>query len=184
MVSDPLHGRVALVTGGGRGIGRAISLAFAEDGADVAVNYRRNKDAADETVAAIEAIGRRAVAVPGSLEVLDEVQAVASTAIDALGPVDILVNNAGVASRGNSVADTDPDEVLRLLRTHAIGPHWLSAAVLPGDADPSTRRHRVHLVRRHPPVCGQRCALQHGQSPRWRRWRSRSRRKSGTTAST
>jgi len=132
MVSDPLHGRVALVTGGGRGIGRAISLAFAEDGADVAVNYRRDKDAADETVAAIEAIGRRAVAVPGSLEVLEEVQAAASTAIDALGPVDILVNNAGVASRGNSVADTDPDEVLRLLRTHAIGPHWLSAAVLPG----------------------------------------------------
>src|SRR6478752_4080724 len=132
MVADPLHGRVALVTGGGRGIGRAISLAFAEDGADVAVNYRRDKEAADETVAAIEAIGRRAVAVPGSLEVLEEVQAVASTAIGALGPVDILVNNAGVASRGNSVADTEPDEVLRLLRTHAIGPHWLSAAVLPG----------------------------------------------------
>jgi len=132
MVADPLHGRVALVTGGGRGIGRAISLAFAEDGADVAVNYRRDQDAADETVAAIEALGRRALAVPGSLEVLEEVQAVASTAIDALGPVDILVNNAGVASRGNSVADTDPDEVLRLLRTHAVGPHWLSGAVLPG----------------------------------------------------
>jgi NAD(P)-dependent dehydrogenase (short-subunit alcohol dehydrogenase family) len=132
MVADPLHGRVALVTGGGRGIGRAISLAFAEDGADVAVNYRRDKDAADETVAAVEAMGRRAVAVPGSLEVLEEVQAVASTATDALGPVDILVNNAGVASRGHAVADTDPEEVLRLLRTHAIGPHWLSAAVLSG----------------------------------------------------
>jgi NAD(P)-dependent dehydrogenase (short-subunit alcohol dehydrogenase family) len=123
---------VALVTGGGRGIGRAISLAFAEDGADVAINYRRDKDAADETVAEIEAMGRRAVAVGGSLEVLEEVQAAASAAIDALGPVDILVNNAGVASRGNSVADTDPEEVLRLVRTHAIGPHWMSAAVLPG----------------------------------------------------
>jgi NAD(P)-dependent dehydrogenase (short-subunit alcohol dehydrogenase family) len=131
MASSSLHGRTALVTGGGRGIGRAISLALAEDGADVAVNYRRDKDAAEETVAAIEAMDRRAVAVSGSLEVLDEVQAVASAAIDALGPVDILVNNAGIASRGNSVADTDPEEVLRLLRTHAIGPHWLSAAVLP-----------------------------------------------------
>ena len=55
-----LSGRVALVTGGGRGIGRAISLALAEDGADVAVNYRRDEAAAKETVAAIEAIGRRA----------------------------------------------------------------------------------------------------------------------------
>jgi NAD(P)-dependent dehydrogenase (short-subunit alcohol dehydrogenase family) len=131
-VPDALQGRVALVTGGGRGIGRAISLAFAQDGADVAVNYRRDNDAADETVAEIKAMGRRAVAVGGSLEVLEEVQAVAAAAIDALGPVDILVNNAGVASRGNSVADTDPEEVLRLVRTHAVGPHWLSAAVLPG----------------------------------------------------
>jgi NAD(P)-dependent dehydrogenase (short-subunit alcohol dehydrogenase family) len=131
MATDSLQGRVALVTGGGRGIGRAISLALAEDGAAVAVNYRRDKDAADETVAEIEALGRRAIAVAGSVEVLEEVQAVAAGAIEALGPVDILVNNAGVASRGHSVADTDPAEVERLLRTHAIGPHWLSAAVLP-----------------------------------------------------
>src|SRR4051794_5263464 len=132
MVSNSLHGRVALVTGGGRGIGRAISLALAEDGADVAVNYRRDKNSADETVAEIEAMGRRAIGVAGSVEILEEVQAVASAAIEALGPVDILVNNAGVASRGRTVADTDPQEVERLVRTHAIGPHWLSAAILPG----------------------------------------------------
>jgi NAD(P)-dependent dehydrogenase (short-subunit alcohol dehydrogenase family) len=132
MPSNKLEGRVALVTGGGRGIGRAISLAFAEDGADVAVNYRRDKDAADETVAAIEAMGRRAIAVAGSIDVLEDVQATANAAIDALGPVDILVNNAGIASKGRSVANTDPEEVLRVVRTHAIGPHWLAAAVLPG----------------------------------------------------
>jgi NAD(P)-dependent dehydrogenase (short-subunit alcohol dehydrogenase family) len=132
MPSNKLEGRVALVTGGGRGIGRAISLAFAEDGADVAVNYRRDKDAADETVAAIEAMGRRAIAVAGSIDVLEDVQGAANAAIDALGPVDILVNNAGIASKGRSVADTDPDEVLRVVRTHAIGPHWLAGAVLPG----------------------------------------------------
>src|SRR5262245_11270140 len=131
MASDELKGRVALVTGGGRGIGGAISRALAEDGADVAVNYRRDKDAADETVAAIEAMGRRAVAVPGSVEVLEEVQAAASAAVEVLGPVDILVHNAGIASRGNSVADSDPDEVLRVVRNHAIGPHWMSAALLP-----------------------------------------------------
>jgi 3-oxoacyl-[acyl-carrier protein] reductase len=131
-MASNLEGRVALVTGGGRGIGRAISLAFAEDGADVAVNYRRDKDAADETVAEIEKLGRRAVAVGGSVDVLEEVKGMAAAAIDALGPVDILVNNAGVASRGRTVADTDPEEVERLVRTHAIGPHWLSSAILPG----------------------------------------------------
>src|SRR3954447_10689777 len=118
-----LDGRVALVTGGGRGIGRAIALALAEDGADVAVNYRKDKDSADETVAEIEKLGRTAIAVPGSIDVLEDVQAVAGAALDAFGFVDILVNNAGVASRGQTVADTDPDEVERLVRTHAIGPH-------------------------------------------------------------
>jgi NAD(P)-dependent dehydrogenase (short-subunit alcohol dehydrogenase family) len=126
-----LEGRVALITGGGRGIGRAISLALAEDGADVAVNYRRDKDAAEETVAAIRAMGRRAEAVPGAVDVLDDTRSMAEAAISALGHVDILVNNAGIASRGRSVASTEPDEVERVLRTHAIGPHWLCGAVLP-----------------------------------------------------
>jgi 3-oxoacyl-[acyl-carrier protein] reductase len=127
-----LDGRNALVTGGGRGIGRAISLALAQDGANVAVNYRRDKDAAEEVVAEIEAMGRRAVAVCGSVDVLDDVRAVAQASIDALGPIDILVNNAGIASRGNTVVKTDPEEVERVIRTHAIGPHWLCGLVIPG----------------------------------------------------
>ena len=126
-----LEGRVALITGGGRGIGRAISLALAEDGADIAVNYRRDKDAADETVAAIRAMGRRAEAVPGSVDVLEDTQSMAAAAISALGHVDILVNNAGIASRGRSVASTEPEELDRVMRTHALGPHWLCGAVLP-----------------------------------------------------
>jgi 3-oxoacyl-[acyl-carrier protein] reductase len=127
-----LDGRNALVTGGGRGIGRAIALGLAEDGADVAVNYRRDKDAAEDTVAEIEKLGRRAVAVQGSVDALEEVRSMAGAAIDALGTIDILVNNAGVASRGKTVADTDPEEVERVVRTHAIGPHWLCGLVIPG----------------------------------------------------
>jgi NAD(P)-dependent dehydrogenase (short-subunit alcohol dehydrogenase family) len=127
-----LDGRNALVTGGGRGIGRAISLALATDGADVAVNYRRDKDSAEEVVAEIEAMGRRAVAVGGSIDVLDDVRAVAEASIDALGPIDILINNAGIASRGNTVVKTDPEEVERVIRTHAIGPHWLCGLIIPG----------------------------------------------------
>jgi NAD(P)-dependent dehydrogenase (short-subunit alcohol dehydrogenase family) len=127
-----LDGRNALVTGGGRGIGRAIALALAEDGADVAVNYRRDKDSADEVVAAIHAMGRRAVAVGGSVDVLEDVRALADASIEALGPIDILVNNAGIASRGQTVAKTEPEEVERVIRTHAIGPHWLCGLIIPG----------------------------------------------------
>jgi 3-oxoacyl-[acyl-carrier protein] reductase len=130
-----LEGRVALVTGGGRGIGRAISLGLAEDGADVAVNYRKDADAAQETVAAIEALGRRAVAVPGAVDVRDECVSMVAAAVEALGPIGILVNNAGIASRGASVAKTDPTEVERLLRVHAMGPHWLCQEVLPTMRD-------------------------------------------------
>jgi NAD(P)-dependent dehydrogenase (short-subunit alcohol dehydrogenase family) len=106
-------------------------LALAEDGADIAVNYRRDKDAADETVAAIRAMGRRAEAVPGSVDVLEDTQSMAASAIAALGHVDILVNNAGIASRGRSVASTEPEELERVMRTHALGPHSLCGAVLP-----------------------------------------------------
>src|SRR5688500_10261690 len=126
-----LEGRVALVTGGGRGIGHAISLALAEDGADVAVNFRKDRDAADETVGLIEKLGRRAVAVQGSVDALDDVRRMADEAVDALGPVDILVHNAGIASRGNSVAKTEPDELDRVMRTPALGPFWLTSLILP-----------------------------------------------------
>src|SRR3979411_2281563 len=98
-----LDGRNALVTGGGRGIGRAISLALATDGADVAVNYRRDKDAAEEVVAEIQAMGRGAGAGAGPVCVPGAGRPVAEGSIDALGPIDILINNAGIASRGNTV---------------------------------------------------------------------------------
>lgn len=126
-----LDGRTALVTGGGRGIGRAIALGLATDGADVAIGYRRDTDAALQTVADVEALGRRAVACAASVDDYEQCQAMVATVVDELGPVDILVNNAGVASRGHSVVDTDPAEVDRLWRTHAFGAWACSKLVLP-----------------------------------------------------
>jgi len=126
-----LAGRVALVTGGGRGIGGAIALAFAEDGADVAVNYRRDEAAAKETVAAIEALGRRARSYQASVESFDENRAMVDGILADFGQIDILVNNAGNASRGNSVLDTDPAELERVVRIHALAPHHLCQLVLP-----------------------------------------------------
>ena len=126
-----LKGRVALVTGGGRGIGRAIALSLAEAGADVAVNYRRDAGAAAEVVKEIEAMGRRAKAYQASVESFEEDQAMVAEVLRDFGRISILVNNAGIASRGQAVADTDPAEMERVVRVHAFGPHYLSKLVIP-----------------------------------------------------
>jgi NAD(P)-dependent dehydrogenase (short-subunit alcohol dehydrogenase family) len=126
-----LEGRVALVTGAGRGVGRAIALALAEDGADVAVNFRREEAAAQEVVAAIAKLGRRARAFQASVDDFEQDREMVAEIEATLGPVGILVNNAGIASRGQSVADTDPAEMQRVVATHAFGPHYLSKLVIP-----------------------------------------------------
>ena len=126
-----LSGRTALVTGASRGIGKAIALSLAEAGADIAVNYRRDADAAAETVAEIEAMGRKAKAYSASVENWDEDEAMVAEVLKDFGGIGILVNNAGIASRGQSVADTDPAEMERVVRVHAFGPHYLSKLVIP-----------------------------------------------------
>jgi len=126
-----LEGRVALVTGGGRGIGRAIALALAADGASVAVNYRRDADAAAGTVAEIQVMGHHARAFAASVDDYAQCEEMVGAVLAEFGKVDILVNNAGVASRGQRVSDTDPAEVERLFRTHAFGAWACSKLVLP-----------------------------------------------------
>lgn len=126
-----LDGRLALVTGGSRGIGRAISIELAAAGAAVAVNYRRDADAAAETVAQITAAGGTAVAIAASADLEDECARMVDEAVGWLGGLDLLVCNAGVASRGRSVADTEADEVHRLMAVHAFGPHYTVRRSLP-----------------------------------------------------
>ena len=126
-----VDGRVALVTGGGRGIGRAISELLAEQGATVAVNYRRDADAAADTVAAITAAGGSAKAYAASVDDPEQCQAMADAVVADFGGIDILVCNAGIASRGNAVADTDPAEMIRVVATHAFGPHHMARVSLP-----------------------------------------------------
>jgi 3-oxoacyl-[acyl-carrier protein] reductase len=126
-----LEGRTALVTGGSRGIGRAIALSLAEAGADVAVNYRRDAAAAEETVAVIKAMGRKAKAYAAAVENWDDDVAMVADVLKDFGSIGILVNNAGIASRGQSVADTDPLEMERVVRVHAFGPHYLCKLVTP-----------------------------------------------------
>jgi 3-oxoacyl-[acyl-carrier protein] reductase len=129
---DKLQGRVALVTGGSRGIGRGIAQALASDGAAVAVNYRRDEDAARTAVQEIRAAGGTAECYAASVDVREQVDAMVEKVRGELGPIDILVSNAGIASRGQSVLDTDPAEVQRVIATHALGAHRLAQLVLPG----------------------------------------------------
>jgi 3-oxoacyl-[acyl-carrier protein] reductase len=123
--------RIALVSGGSRGIGRAICLQLAEAGCDVVVNYRRDADAADRTVNDVEALGRRAIAVAASVDDYDACEAMVARTLDELGPPSVLVHNGGIASRGQSVVDTDPAELDRVIRTHAYGGFYLSKLCLP-----------------------------------------------------
>jgi 3-oxoacyl-[acyl-carrier protein] reductase len=94
---DELAGRVALVTGGSRGIGRAIALALAEAGADVAVNYRNRDGEAEETCAAIRALGRRTIKVAADVSASNETAGMMATVERALGTIAVLVNNAGLS---------------------------------------------------------------------------------------
>jgi 3-oxoacyl-[acyl-carrier protein] reductase len=92
-----LTGKNAVVTGGGRGVGRAICLAFAQEGANVVVNYAGNRQAADEVVAMIEKMGRKAVAVQGNVAQKEEAQKIIEACVEHFGSIHILVNNAGIS---------------------------------------------------------------------------------------
>lgn len=129
-LSRSIEGKVAVVTGAASGMGRATAALLADEGAAVAI-FDRSAEALDEVAAEIAAAGGRVHAAPVDLADGPAVDAVIAAARDVLGPIDILVNNAGIASRGKAVADTDPDEPLRLLQSHAIGPHHLCRLVLP-----------------------------------------------------
>ncbi len=124
-----LTGKVALVTGGSRGIGRAIALTLAAHGADVAINYAGNTAAAEEVKAAIEAMGRKALLVQGSVAETDGVQAIVNQVVKELGRLDILINNAGITRDGllMRMKEADWDAVME---TNLKGVYNCSKAVM------------------------------------------------------
>ncbi|HEY7827352.1 MAG TPA: 3-oxoacyl-[acyl-carrier-protein] reductase [Candidatus Limnocylindrales bacterium] len=123
-----LTGRSAVVTGGSRGIGRAIVLRLAAQGADITFSYRGNTAAAEETVAAVKALGRRAIAHQGDVTDPAAAEALVKTALEAYGKVDILVNNAGV-TRDDLIMRMSLDNWREVLETNLFGAFYAIKAV-------------------------------------------------------
>ncbi len=130
--SGKLVGRRALITGGDSGIGRAAAIAFAREGADVAIGYLPAEQSdADEVVALIEAEGRRAIALPGDIREHDFCLAMVDRAIDGLGGLDIVVNNAGQQESRPSLEDISEREFDETLKTNLYAMFWITQAVVP-----------------------------------------------------
>lgn len=115
-----LQGQTALVTGASRGIGRAIALALAEAGADVAVNYAGSQSAAEEVVAEIQAMGRKAFAIQANVGESDQVESMVKQVLDAFGKLDILVNNAGI-TRDNLIMRMKEEEFDQVININLKG---------------------------------------------------------------
>ncbi|MCQ4206312.1 SDR family oxidoreductase [Streptomyces longispororuber] len=128
-----MNGKVALVTGGSRGIGAATAVRLAEDGFDVAVTYVQGKEAAEEVVRRIEALGRRGLAVRADAGDAAEAAGAVGAAVERFGRLDVLVNNAGVGALG-PLADHAVADVDRVLAANVRGVYLIAqaaAAVLP-----------------------------------------------------
>jgi 3-oxoacyl-[acyl-carrier protein] reductase len=123
-----LGGKSAVVTGGSRGLGRAIALRLAAQGADVAISYRGNEAAATETVAAIEALGRRALAVAADVRDPAAAERLIAAALDAFGKIDILVNNAGI-TKDDLIMRMSVDAWRDVLETNLFGAFYTTKAV-------------------------------------------------------
>ncbi|MCZ6678525.1 MAG: 3-oxoacyl-ACP reductase FabG [Candidatus Poribacteria bacterium] len=126
-----LKDNVALVTGGSRGIGRAICLALAQAGADLAVNYHRASDQAQEVVSTIRQIGRRAIACQADVSEADEAQSLVDGVVTEWGRLDILINNAGITIGGGTLVDADLKTWERVMRTNLNSAVYLIKAALP-----------------------------------------------------
>ncbi|WP_316175376.1 MULTISPECIES: SDR family oxidoreductase [unclassified Bradyrhizobium] len=130
--SGRLAGRKALITGGDSGMGRAAAIAYAREGADVAINYYPTEEPdAQEVIALIEAEGRKAVAIPGDLRDEEFCRRLVQQAVEALGGLDIVVNNAARQQARQSILDVSSEDFDATMKTNIYAPFWIIKAALP-----------------------------------------------------
>ena len=129
--SGRLAGRVAIVTGGDSGIGRAVCALFAREGADVAIVYRSNRSDADDTAAIVASEGRRAVVIKADVGKARSAERIIDCTIERLGRLDILINNAGEQHPAEDIRDIDEAQLRRTFETNIFGMFYLVQAALP-----------------------------------------------------
>jgi len=130
--SGRLEGKKAVITGGDSGIGRAVALAFAREGADVLISYLEEEETdATETAGVVEEAGRRCVKVPGDIVEEAQCQAIVQKAVDEFGQIDVLVNNAAHQMTVNGIADVSTELLDRTFKTNIYAMFWMVKAALP-----------------------------------------------------
>jgi NAD(P)-dependent dehydrogenase (short-subunit alcohol dehydrogenase family) len=125
-----LEGRRALITGGDSGIGKAVAIAFAREGADVAIAYFDEHEDAEDTVAWIEKAERKALALPGDLQSARHCRDVVAKTVKKLGGLDILVNNIAFHREQDDIRDIDDDQLEQTFRTNVFSYFWVTQAAL------------------------------------------------------
>ncbi len=133
-----LEGRRALVTGGDSGIGRAVAVAFAKEGADVAITYLCEEDDARHTAQLVEKEGRQCVLLPGDMSTEEVCQTAVSQAVEELGGLDILVNNIAYQSPADSLLDITTEQWDRTFKVNIYSYFWTTKAALPHLPDGGT----------------------------------------------
>jgi NAD(P)-dependent dehydrogenase (short-subunit alcohol dehydrogenase family) len=129
--SGKLTGKSAVITGGDSGIGRAVAVAFAREGADVLISYLSEEADAHETARVVEASSRKCITVPGDIQDEAHCQAIIDRAVKEFGKVDILVNNAAFQMARESIDEISAQEFDRTLKTNLYAMFWLTKAALP-----------------------------------------------------
>lgn len=130
--ANRLLGRKALITGGDSGMGRAAAIAYAREGADVAINYLpAEEEDAREVIALIEEAGRKAFAIPGDLRDEEFCQELIKKAVEQLGGLDILVNNAARQQTRETILDISSEDFDATIKTNIYAPFWLTKAAVP-----------------------------------------------------
>ncbi|WP_026886132.1 elongation factor P 5-aminopentanone reductase [Clostridium beijerinckii] len=126
---NKLMGKVALITGASRGIGRAIAVELAKEGASVIINYSTDDEGAKETLEEIKSINGYGVIVQGDISTFDKCQMIVEEVLKVMGKIDILVNNAGISHIGLFMDSTE-EEISRILNTNLLGAIYLTKHVL------------------------------------------------------
>lgn len=129
--TNKLQGRVAIITGGDSGIGRAVAIAFAKEGADIVLSFLPEEEAdAEDTAKVIEKAGGRIAKVPGDIQEIETIEKLISTADKHFGRLDILVNNAGYQMSHEDIQELSPEELDHTFRTNVFATFLLSQAAL------------------------------------------------------